>query len=130
MAWTPNYVWNGGYNPGFMPQMPVQAPQSVPQTQVANNPTPILRCIPVTSKAEVEVFQIPFDGSTTYFTDTSNGKIYTKTFDFATGKATPVTYVRESEDPVPQYATIEDLNALRDELLKARKAVKKNDTDE
>ena len=116
MAWN-NYGWNR-YNPAYMPQMPVQAPQGVPQTQVANNPTPVLRCIPVTSKAEVEGFQIPFDGSTTYFTDTSNGT------------APIVTYIRESDGPVPQYATIDDLNALRDELLKVRKAAKKDDTDE
>ena len=125
MAWN-NYGWNG-YNPAYMPQMPVQAPQGVPQTQVANNPTPVLRCIPVTSKAEVEGFQIPFDGSTTYFTDTSNGKIYTKTFNFNNGTAPIVTYIRESDGPVPQYATIDDLNALREELMSKRKAVKKND---
>lgn len=128
MAWN-NYGWNG-YNPGYMPQMPVQTPQSAPQMQMASNPTPILRCIPVTSKAEVEGFQIPFDGSTTYFTDTSNGKIYAKTFNFNNGTAPIVTYIRESDVPVPQYATIDDLNALREELLKMKKAVKTNDTDE
>lgn len=129
MAWN----YNGyGYNPvnTFMPQMPVQAPQSAPTMQATNNPTPILRCIPVTSRAEVDGFQIPFDGSTTYFADTSNGKIYTKTFNFNNGTAPIVTYIRESDVFVPQYATIEDLNALRDEFLNTRKAVKKNDTDE
>ena len=127
MAW--NYNGYGGYNPmnTFMPQMPVQAPQSVPNPQTMSNTAPSLRCIPVTSQSQADTFQIPFDGSTTYFVDTSNGKIYAKTFDFNTGAAPLVTYVRETIGPVPQYATIEDLNALREELLSKRKAVKKND---
>lgn len=130
MAW--NYT-GYGYNPAntYMPQMaqqmPVQAPQSVPMAQPMNNATPALRCIPVTSRAEVDAFQIPFDGSTTYFADTSNGKIYAKTFNFSNGTAPVVTYIRESDVPAPQYATIDDLNALREELMSKRKAVKKND---
>ncbi len=133
MAWN----FNGyGYNPvnAYMPQipsqMPLQAPQSVPMAQPINNTNQALRCIPVTSRAEVDAFQIPFDGSTTYFADTSNGKIYAKTFNFSNGTAPVVTYIRESDVPVPQYATIEDLNALREELMSKRKAVKKNDPDE
>ena len=127
MAWNNSYY--GGFNPmnTFMPQMPVQAPQSVPSPQTMNNSAPSLRCIPVTSQSQADTFQIPFDGSTTYFVDTSNGKIYAKTFDFNTGAAPLVTYVRETVVPVPQYATIDDLNALRDELMSKRKAVKKND---
>lgn len=113
MAW--NYY---GYNPAntYMPQMP---PQNAPQPSA-----PALRCIPVTSRAEVDGFQIPFDGSTTYFADTSNGKIYAKTFNFSNGTAPVVTYIRENDVPVPQYATIEDLNALREEF---KKAVQNND---
>lgn len=83
-------------------------------------------CRPVTSKAEAVAAQIPFDGSTSYFVDTSNGNIYAKTFNFQDGTAPIVTYVREVEQTV-QYATIDDLNALRDELLKTRKAAKKDD---
>ena len=130
MAWN-NYGWNG-YNPTntFMPQMPVQAPQNISPVQAANNPIPVLRCIPVTSRAEVDGFQIPFDGSTTYFADTSNGKIYTKTFNFNNGTAPIVTYIRESDVPVPQYATIEDLDSLREEILGKKKAVKQNGADE
>lgn len=132
MAWNNGYF--GGYNPvntyipQMAPQIPVQAPQSVPGPQTMNNNTaPSLRCVPVTSQSQADTFQIPFDGSTTYFVDTSNGKIYAKTFDFNTGAAPLVTYVRETIVPVPQYATIEDLNALREELMSKRKAVKKND---
>ena len=127
MAWNNGYY--GGFNPmnTFMPQMPVQGPQNVSGVQPVNNAAHALRCIPVTSQSQADTFQIPFDGSTTYFVDTSNGKIYAKTFDFNTGSAPLVTYVRETVVPVPQYATIDDLNALREELMSKRKAVKKND---
>lgn len=131
MAWN-NYGWNG-YTPTntFMPQMPVQAPQSVSVGQMANNTPGGFVCRPVTSRAEAEVFQIPFDGSTTYFADTSNGKIYAKTFNFNNGTAPVVTYIRESDVPVPQYATMEDLNALREEFLaKPKKEVKKSEPDD
>lgn len=94
-----------GYSPAMT--MPTQA-------QTAGNNG--FLCRPVTSRAEVEAAQIPFDGSTSYFIDTSNGKIYAKTFDFNTGSAPIVTYTREVEKKV-QYATLEDLKALRDEIL-------------
>lgn len=118
------------YMPQMAPQMPVQAPQSVPVQQTINNTPPVMRCVPVTSRAEVDGFQIPFDGSTTYFADTSNGKIYAKTFNFNNGTAPVVTYIRETDVPVPQYATMDDLKALREEFLSAtKKAVKKNDAE-
>lgn len=133
MAW--NFNGYGGYNPvnTYMPQMPsqmpVQAPQSAPVVQPINNTAQALRCIPVTSRAEVDAFQIPFDGSTTYFADTSNGKIYAKTFNFANGTAPVVTYIQENAVSVPQYATMDDLNALREELTRPKKAVKKRDSE-
>lgn len=130
-------AWNSGFYPGYnpqqtyIPQMPVQAPQSAPLSQGINNSPAGFRCLPVTSQAQAETAQIPFDGSTTYFVDTSNGKIYAKTFDFNTGAAPLVAYVREQEAPAVQYATLDDLRALRDELLaKPKKAVKKDDADE
>lgn len=132
MAYNPFNPW--GYNPmqTYMPQttpqMPLQSPQSIPAQQTINNPTPVMRCVPVTSRAEVDGFQIPFDGSTTYFADTSNGKIYAKTFNFSNGTAPVITYIRETDVPAPQYATMDDLKALREEFLSAtKKAVKNND---
>ena len=97
------------------------APQSVSsfyptQTPPAPQmPAGALVCRAVTSRAEAEVFQIPFDGSTTYFVDTSSGNIYAKAFDMNTGTAPLVTYTRETARNV-QYATLADLQALRDEL--------------
>lgn len=114
-----------------MPYVPYNAPYTYPQyTPQALTGQPIMQplpaapqtqsgfaCRPVTSRAEVEAYQIPFDGSATYFVDTSSGKIYSKAFDFASGSAPIVTYVREVQQVV-RYATIEDLEALRDELTK------------
>lgn len=124
----------GGYNPsqpifgqgmGNYPPSPSMPPAQPQQPQGGQN----VRF--VTSREQADVFQIPFDGSTTYFVDTSNGKIYTKAFDFNTGMAPIVTYSREQEVRV-QYATIEDINALRAEIeaIKPKKAVKKSDADE
>ena len=109
MAWN----YNGfGYSP-YAPQMA----QTVVQQAQQSNPQNGFMCRPVTSKAEAEVFQIPFDGSTTYFVDTANGKIYSKTFNFANGTAPLVTYIQEAAVPVPKFATVEDLSALKKELL-------------
>lgn len=104
---------------GYSPMQNVAQAQPVGQGQG-------FVCRPVTSKAEAVAAQIPFDGSTSYFVDTSSGNIYAKTFNFQDGTAPIVTYVRETEQRV-QYATMEDLNALREELLKTRKAAKKDD---
>ena len=119
-------AWNN-YNPyGYAPPQTFLPQQNVQQMQPTQ--PQMLRCVPVTSRAEVDAFQIPFDGSTTYFADTSNGKIYTKTFNFNNGTAPVVAYIRESDVPAPQYATLDDLNALRMERLN-RKVVN-NDSDE
>lgn len=131
MAFQYGYYGNP-YSPGVFnaPTAPAQfASTNIPNIPAANTNTQGYVCRPVTSKAEAEVFQIPFDGSTTYFVDTSNGNIYSKAFDFQTGTAPVSTYVKETV-PLVQYATIDDLNALREELTKKGKAVKKNDSDE
>ena len=135
----PNNVPGFAYNyPTFFPAQPPQAAFSAPG---GNNPTGFV-CRPVAARIEAETAQIPFDGSTTYFVDTGSGKIYAKTFDFSTGTAPLITYVREqSESQKPKYATVEELAAfraeldkLRDELMapppQPRKAVKKYDPDD
>lgn len=118
----------------YPPQVtaPQIAPQAVQQMQQAGM---IMR--PVTSVQEASVFQIPFDGSTSWFYDTSGDKLYSKTFDFSTGTAPIVTYVREQSAPVVQYATmdmidglLQELQQLKEELetMKVRKG-KKNDVE-
>lgn len=143
MAYPYTYPNYGGFNtmPTYNPQnfapAPVQPPTQ-PQTVQSGVTAPSgFSCRPVTSRAEAEVFQIPFDGSTTYFVDTANGKIYSKTFNFNDGTAPLVTYVRESAVPAPQYVTADmvdglrgEVDALRNEieaLKKSKKVVKRND---
>lgn len=126
-----NYPY-GGYQPpqqrfgGVMPNYPaqIQTAQSLQQMPTQSG----MMIHPVTSVQEASVFQIPFDGSTSWFYDTSADKLYSKTFDFGSGTAPVITYVREQPAPVTQYATMEDIESLRKEIesLRPRKAAKKN----
>lgn len=139
MAYPFNYPGYSYSTAPYVPQnfnpAPVQAPTAPQAAQTGITSPSGYLCCPVTSKAEAEVFQIPFDGSTTYFVDTANGKIYSKTFNFSNGTAPLVTYIREVDAPVPQYASIESVESLRSDFdsLKEeietmkKKAVKKND---
>lgn len=118
--------------PTYIPQYQYPQRQEYRQPIIPQNNG--FNCLPVTSKAEAEVFQIPFDGSTTYFVDTANGKIYAKTFNASTGAAPLVTFSRDAEVVVrpPQYVTMEDFNALKEEIERLKKPTKKekqNDTD-
>lgn len=129
--------------PAFNPYQPQQfAPQMRPMPQAGNYP-PQQQSAPqapqmgtalrhVTNRLEAESAQILFDGSTSWFYDTSADCLYSKTFDFNTGTAPLVAYVREKPATVVQYATVEDIQALREEIeaLKPRKAIKKVDADE
>ena len=132
MAW--NYNGYGGYNPmnTYIPQMPVQAPQNVPQQQMGNQSQPMFNCRPVTSREEARAVQVDFFGPGTLMPDLGHGVVYLKRFNQQTGSCDifEFTVQQPKEEPVVQYATIDDLNALRDELLGSRKAVKKNDADE
>ena len=126
---------NYGYGnyPTYFPSFQSQqiAPQSAFQQQGINNTPQQSGVRLVASKAEVVAAQIPFDSNEYYFKDTSNGKIYVKAFNPMDGTAPIVTYSREAEVQV-QYATLEDIKALKAEIeaLKPKKAVKKNDAEE
>ena len=114
--------------------MPMMTQPVIPQSNGFN-------CLPVTSKAEAEVYQIPFDGTTTYFVDTANGKIYAKTFNANTGAAPLVTFSKEAEavKTTPEYVTMEVVDEMKrtinrlaeelDKLKKPGKVVKNNDAD-
>ena len=105
------------------PQMPAQA--------IAQQPVPMLRF--VSSREELAAAQIPFDGSTSWFYNTAADTMHSKTFDFNTGTAPIVTYVREQQAPAVKYVTAEELNGvvseLRQELdaLRPRKGGKRNE---
>lgn len=99
-------------NPTNYMAQPV-APQMAPQ--MAPQPTGIpLRF--VSSKEELAACQIPFDGSTNWFYNTAADTIHSKTFDFNTGTAPIVTYVREQPAPAVQYVTVDALEALMQEI--------------
>lgn len=126
---------------------PTYMPYQYPQRQEFRQPMmaqPIMpqnngfNCIPVTSKAEAEVFQIPFDGSTTYFVDTANGRIYAKTFNAQNGTAPLITFSRDADvvTAAPEYATMDvveevkkSINRLAGELEKIKKGGAVNEPD-
>lgn len=112
-------------------RQPAMAQPIIPQPNAGFN------CIPVTSREAAEVFQVPFDGSTTYFVDTANGKIYAKAFNISNGTAPLVTYSRDAEtvSVTPEYATVavvdeikQSINRLAGELEKIKKGGTTNDT--
>lgn len=122
------------YNNGY-PYYPGQPTQSyTPAYQVQGNPyTPVSQNTgtaqfnavrTVYSEAEARAAQIPTDGSTIFFIDQSNGRIYTKQFSFENGSFLFSTYTQMAEQPAVQYATIADLEKLREEILKKKGAKK------
>lgn len=74
---------------------------------------------PVASREEAAVAQIPFDGSTAYFVNAATGEIYTKAFR-ADGTAPLETYKKVTETPV-QYATVDQFQALVEEIEKLKR---------
>ena len=130
MAW--NYPYNG-YSPmnTYMPQQTFPPPQSAPVQQPINNPQPMFNCRPVTSKEEAQAVQVDFFGQGTLMPDLGHGVVYLKRFNQQTGACDifEFTAQKPKEERPVQYATIDDLNALRDEILNARKGGA-NDDDE
>lgn len=129
----PSYQPYTGYPPYNPYSQPQNGPGGAAMAGGMSTPLPAQQgfvCRPVTSRAEAEVAQIPFDGSTAMFFDTAADRLYTKTFNFSDGTAPLKTYVPEAPAPAVRYATVEDLEALRDELMKKGKAGKKNEPDE
>lgn len=90
-AQRPQQQW---YQP---PAQPVQ-PQPMPPAQPVN-------AVMVTSRAEVEAAQIPFDPTVvTVYVDQAHGTIYTKRFNQMTGGADLDVYPRQTapaQDPAP-----------------------------
>lgn len=110
------------YNPyGYMGmgQAPVQR-NVIPQPMQQMTAPQVFSMRPVTSREEAVVAQIPFDGSTSWFYDTASDKVYSKTYDFNTGSAPVMTWMREQPSPAMRYATLEDLYKLRDELMNGK----------
>ena len=109
-------------------QFPWNTPyQQRPQQQWYQPPQPP-SVVMVTSKAEVDAAQIPFDpGVTSVFVDMSHGMVYTKRFNPQTGGADLDVYTRQNapvaaSTPDPVTAQLADL-VKRVEALEANKEV-------
>lgn len=86
----------------------------------------------VTSRAQAEVAQIPFDGQMYFFFNTSNRELYGKAFDMNTGSCPLIDYAPVVQAAPPQYATVEMLGDLsrRVEELSAMMQPKRKTTKE
>lgn len=107
MAYTPiNYYASPGYQ---MYQQQMQQPTQMAQLQQPPAPQQVRT---VYSEAEARQAQIPIDGTTCYFVDETNGKIYTKRFDYTNGAFPFAAYVRAQPvtetTPAPEYMTVDD----------------------
>lgn len=124
MPYNPGYSYypnTAPYGQSYQPQGNVyqQAPQ-MPAQAISNAVRTVY------SEAEARAAQIPTDGSTIVFFDQSNGKIYTKQFSFENGSFLFASYIQQMDQPVIKYATMDDLNQLREELL-TKKGAKKDE---
>lgn len=101
--------------PGFgfrnqMFQQPAPVPQPAPQQSTVTY---------VTSRAQAEVAQIPFDGQMYFFLNTSTRELYGKAFDPNTGSCPLIDYAPAapaSPPPQPQWATVDMVNELAQRL--------------
>ncbi len=74
----------------------------------------MLRGRPVASLDEVRAIPIDFDGSTFYFPDTANNKIYTKQIGL-NGQAVFKVY-QQIDEPQPAFVSKEEFDAAINEL--------------
>lgn len=109
------------YPQNYFPQRQDYAPQQMQQPQqLQPAPQPIMRF--VTSRAEAEVAQIPFDGTAAYFVDTGSGKIYAKALR-ADGTAPLIVYAREGETAPTNFVTQEQFDVMIKKMTELEKAV-------
>lgn len=107
----PKFAPQSGYYPQpysmtYQPPSPQQQPSASSIRQVY-------------SEAEARAAQIPTDGNCVVFFDQSGDVIYTKRFSYETGAFPFEVYKRVAlqNDRAPRYATIEDLERLKMELM-------------
>ena len=103
---------------GFRPQAPyfqqtAQPPQHVTQLPATVQQSTVAM---VTSRAQAEVAQVPFDGQPYFFFDTSSRRLYCKSFDPQTGLCPLMEYAPVVQEQPPQYATVEQLTALEQRI--------------
>ena len=137
-------MFNNPYTPpgfgGFRPQMPYFQQTAQPPQQAITTPAPVQQSsvTMVTSRAQAEVAQVPFDGQPYFFLDTSSRRLYCKCFDPQTGLCPLMEYAPVTQEQPPQYATVEQLTALEQRITamltpaeetKTRKTRKEADTE-
>lgn len=66
----------------------------------------------VTSRAQAEVAQIPFDGQMYFYFNTSTRELYGKAFDPQTGNCPLIEYAPVTQPAPPQFATMDMFEAL------------------
>ena len=120
-----------GYN---QPAQPMQ--QTVPAMQQTQQPS--IKVRPVASEEEARGVPVEFDGSLLLLPDMAHGAIYSKQLNMQDGSAIFRRYMMEIPSsapqtaqepvlPVSQYATIEQLQELKDELDELRTMIEKQD---
>ena len=103
---------------GFRPQAPYFQQTAQPPQQVTQLPATVQQSTVamVTSRAQAEVAQVPFDGQPYFFLDTSSRRLYCKSFDPQTGLCPLMEYAPVTQEQPPQYATVEQLTALEQRI--------------
>ena len=78
----------------------------------------------VTSREEAVAIPADFQGNPIVMPDFPHGKIYVKFFDMNTGTASVVEFIapQPEKKPAPQYATVDDLAQLREEIAELRRS--------
>ena len=120
-----------GYN---QPAQPMQ--QAAPAVQ--QPPQPSIKVRPVASEEEARGVPVEFDGSLILLPDMAHGAIYSKQLNMQDGSAIFRRYMIDMPDSAPQtarepilpaaqYATLEQLQELKDELDALRAATEKQD---
>lgn len=122
------YAWSNPYAPQYQPQVPQMPPV---QQQAAMQQGNGIRW--VQGEAGAKAYPVA-PGESAFLMDSENSMAYLKTTDqsgmpsmryYSITEVSPET-VSPKADPAPKvdYATLDDLNKLRDELKTVRKSIK------
>lgn len=109
------------YNFGAYGGAPAAASSPAPQANA--QPGMILGRM-VTSREEAVAIPADFQGNPIVMPDFPHGKIYVKFFDMNTGTASVVEFnaPQPEKKPAPQYATMDDVAQLREEIADLRRS--------
>lgn len=118
------YNMNASYYPGqYSNQGMMYQPQN---QQPVQSQQPGYSVRPVASREEAVAAQTEFLGLGTLMPDLAHGVIYYKRFNQTNGTTELFDFRLSEPEKQPQYATLDDLEALRNELT-AKKASRRKD---